>query len=181
MLRGLPKNLTEQELISLRAATPNVLIRSTLPVGQLIPRGDAQDVQDVQRTPQDYEPTVLHRVVSTTVFHFFMILSFLWPYMQVIVRNAYQYEQDHHVSKRFASQTWSTANAIGKRTVSTANMVCTWNDGHVGETLESLVTWWIQGVAGGLCEGMGEGMEALGVKPSMSPRRKEVAGRKQRA
>lgn len=152
-----------------------------MPVGRLIPRGDEQDVQDVHRTPQDYEPTVLHRVVSTVVFHFFMILSFLWPYLQVIVRNAYQYEQDHHVSKRFASQTWSTANAIGKRTVSTANMVCTWNDGQVGETLESLVTWWIQGVAGGLCEGMGEGMEALGVNPSMSPRRQEVAGRKQRA
>lgn len=174
LLRGLPDELTEEELISLRAATPTTLLQNSAPVGQLILREDG--AQEVERTPQDYEPTVLHRIVSMAVFQFFIILAFLWPYIQVFVRKAYTYERNHHISERFASQTWLTANAIGKRTVSTANSVCTWNDGQVGESLESVISWWIQGVAGGLCEGMGEGMEAFGVKLNRaSPRRREAA------
>lgn len=153
------------------------MIQTQTPVGQLVLR--EEEVQDVQRPPQDYNPTVLHRMVSTVVLQLFMLFSLLWPYIQVFVRSAYDYERQHHISERFATSTWSTANAIGKRTVSTVNLVCTWNDGQVGETLESVVTWWIQGVAGGLCEGVGEGMEALGVKPKLPPQRRAVSHRRQ--
>lgn len=143
------------------------------PLGQIIFR-EENGPRGLQRSRhvEEQEPTVLHRMVSMAVIQFFVVLSVLWPYIQVFVRNAYELERQYHVSERFATQTWNTANAIGKQTVSTVNLVCTWNDGQVGETLESVFAWWIQGVAGGLCEGLGEGMEVLGLTPKRVSRKK---------
>lgn len=181
LLRGLPEDLTEEELISLRAAMPDTLIQSTTPIGQLTIREEGD--QTVQRDAQvrDQDPTVLHRVVSMAVLQLFLFASFIWPYIQVFVRSAYEYERRYHISEQFAMHTWSTANAIGKRTVATANLVCTWNDGQVGDTLESMFAWWIQGVAGGLCEGLGEGMEVFGVKPMSGQRKRRNGSREQNA
>jgi len=176
LLRGLPEDLTEEELISLRAATPSSLATPQAPVGQVILRnGGSQDVET--ESQEEHEPTVLHRIVSMAVFQFFLVFSFLWPYIQVFGRSAYAYERSHRISERFATSTWSTANAIGKRTLATANVVCTWNDGQVGETLESIFAWWVQSVASGLCEGVGEGMEVLGINPSRVQRRKGSGAR----
>lgn len=50
------------------------------------------------------------------------------------------------------------ASAIGKQTFETANFVCLWNDGCVGQMVEAVFLWGVQGVAGGFCEGVGEGM-----------------------
>jgi len=110
------------------------------------------------------------------VLQFFIVLSFLWPYIQVLARKTFEYERTHRVSERFASCTWSTANAVGKRTLATANLVCTWNDGQVGESLESAFAWWVHGVASGLCEGVGEGMGVLGVKPARTQQGKVKVG-----
>lgn len=177
LLRGLPDGLSEEELTNLRTASPEALLQPQVHVGQLILQ---DDVQDMPMARPETEPTVLHRLVAMTVFQSLVIFSFLWPYLQVLLRGIYEYERHHHVSERIASSTWITANAITKRTVAAANTVCTWNDGQVGESLESMVAWWIQGIAGGLCEGVGEGMEVLGVKIT-APRRQKRTARYHRA
>lgn len=191
ILRGVPNNLTDQELLSLQAATPSKLIHPPTPANQLPSReGGLRDADADPITPDHDEPTtLLHRAVSAAVFQLFILFSLLWPYVQVLARTAYDFERQHRISERFATTTWSTANAIGKTTMSTVNGVCTWNDGQVGETLESMVTWWVQGVAGGLCEGVGEGIEVLGVKPgrgttttaAAGPRRRKMSRRQTRA
>lgn len=59
-----------------------------------------------------------------------------------------------------------TADNLGQKTLAATQAVCSWNDGKVGEVLEEIGTWWIQGISGGLYEGVGEGMEVLGLRPA---------------
>lgn len=157
LLRGLPADLSEEEQVRLRAAMPIQLVARPLPAA-----GGAFIVHDENRSlgraGPAYEPTILHRIVAMTVLQTFMLFSFLWPYCQIFLCNAYEYERSHHLSQRIVSHTTSAANALSKGTVA----VCSWNDGQVGKILEDAALWWVQSVTGGLCEGVEDGLEAMG-------------------
>lgn len=169
LLRGLPTDLTEEEQIRLRAAMPVQLVQPQPAVGALIVRDENREVSSAR---PEYEPTALHRIVATAVVQAFMLFSFLWPYLQISMRSAYQYEREHHISERILSQTTSAANALSKGTVA----VCSWNDGQVGKILEDAALWWVQGVTGGFCEGIENGLQAMNSKSGNMRRRRRSRG-----
>ncbi|KAI5274818.1 hypothetical protein E4T47_02003 [Aureobasidium subglaciale] len=161
VLRGLPQNLSKEETLRLRAAMPSDMIPPQQPNDGVIIRGQSYDYQVAQ---SEENPTILHRAVAMVVLQVFLLLSFLWPYVQTTCRGAYQYEREHHISEKLLNQSWTTANALSKNTMTVARTVCSWNDGQVGAALEEIIFWWVQGVTGGLRDGMKDGMEVFGVK-----------------
>lgn len=161
LLRGLPQNLSSEETIRLQAAMPSEMIPSQQPVDRAMIRDQSHDNQIAQ---QEEDPTLLHRVVAMVVLQVFLFMSFLWPYVQMTCRGAYQYEREHHISEKVLSQSWTTANVLSKNTMAIAKTVCSWNDGQVGAALEDMMFWWVHGVTGGLRDGVKDGMAVFGVK-----------------
>lgn len=161
LLRGLPHNLSPEETIRLQAAIPTEMVPPQQPVDRVVTRDQAPDHQVAQ---QEEDPTLLHRVVAMVVLQVFLLMSFLWPYVQMTCRGAYQYEREHHISEKLLNQSWTTANVLSKNTMAIVKTVCSWNDGQVGVALEDMIFWWVHGVTGGLRDGVKDGMEVLGVK-----------------
>lgn len=170
-LRGLPRNLSMEETLRLQAAMPSELIPSQQPTDRVIVQGQSHDNRATQ---QEEDPTILHRVVAMIVLQAFLLLSFLWPYIQTTCRGAYQYEREHHISEKLLNQSWTTANTLSKNTMTVAKTICSWNDGQVGAALEDVIFWWVHGITGGLRDGVKDGMEVFGVR-SMDHRDKRPA------
>lgn len=159
LLRGLPRNLSTEEAVRLRAAIPSEMMPPQQPVDRVV----VQRSYDHRSTQQEEDPTILHRVIAMAVLQVFLLLSFIWPYVQTGCRGAYQYEREHHISEKILNQSWTTANALSKSTMTVAKTVCSWNDGQVGAALEDVVFWWVHSVTGGLRDGVKDGMEVFGV------------------
>ena len=56
------------------------------------------------------------------------------------------------------------ADAMGKRTLTLAAGVCAMNDGKVGDCMREAGVYLVQGVSGGVYDGLGDGMRALGLR-----------------
>lgn len=160
-----------EETLRLQAAMPSELIPSQQPTDRVIVQGQSHDNRATQ---QEEDPTILHRVVAMIVLQAFLLLSFLWPYIQTTCRGAYQYEREHHISEKLLNQSWTTANTLSKNTMTVAKTICSWNDGQVGAALEDVIFWWVHGITGGLRDGVKDGMEVFGVR-SMDHRDKRPA------
>lgn len=161
LLRGLPQDLSSEETIRLQAAMPSEMIPLQQPADRIMIRNQTYENQVTQ---QEEDATLLHRVVAMVVLQIFLLMSFLWPYIQTICRGAYQYEREHHISEKLLNQSWTTANVLSKNTMAMVKTVCRWNDGQVGVALEDMIFWWVHGVTGGLRDGVRDGLEVFGVK-----------------
>lgn len=161
LLRGLPQSLSKEETIRLQAAMPSEIIPPRQRIDRVVVHDESRDHRV---TRQEEDPTILHRMVAMVVLQMFLLLSFIWPYIRTGCRGAYQYEREHHISEKILNQSWTTANALSKNTMTVAKSVCSWNDGQVGAALEDVVFWWIHGVTGGLRDGVKDGMEVFGVR-----------------
>lgn len=58
--------------------------------------------------------------------------------------------------------TLDAADGLSKGSFSVGSVVFNRNEGRVGTAASNLAAWWIEGVAGGIYEGVGEGMVQLG-------------------
>lgn len=170
LLRGLPTTLTKEEQLSLQAALPMELIRPRSDERTVVPDVESDDRSN--SSTLDQEPTILHRLISMSTLQLFVLISIILPYVQTFVQGAYQYEREHHISERVFTNTVCTADSMGRKTWALSRTVCALNGGKVGEMLEDASAWCIQGISGGLYEGVGEGMEVLGLKSESRPLRR---------
>lgn len=156
LLRGLPSDLTPEELLSLQAAVPESLIDSqTDPSSHaLIPRSSQTQVQR-DTPPQD--PSVLHRITATFVLQTFVLIQFLLPYIKLFLSHAYQFEREHQITRRFVNGSITTVDDIGRRSLRLSQTICQMNDGKVGQAINEMTIWWVRGVTGGMQQGIEEG------------------------
>jgi len=166
LLRGLPVDLTIEEQLSLRAALPPLLNPAVEEEQAVVVATGAQSRKNRERAPA--VPSTLQCLVSWITFRVFLMVSLLLSYTQFLLQRAYRYDRKWKISDRLLAQGLIAADNVGKQTVALANNVCAMNDGKVGETMKDVGKWWIQGVSEGLYEGIGEGMEAVGLRSSMS-------------
>jgi len=75
-----------------------------------------------------------------------------------MLNGAYQYEREHKISEKIISQSIETIDIVGKRGFGLAGVVFGVGDGKVGQLLTDTASWVVEGVAGGIHEGLGEGM-----------------------
>lgn len=162
LLRGLPAELSVDEELSLREALPVSIPmgeREGEEVGALI-RGDKRRGQlSQQQTGKTVSPSsTLHRSVASATLYLFLAVAFILPYLQFFLRNAYQWDRKHKVSDRVFAKSVVAADAMGKRTMMLAASFCALNEGKVGDTVREMGVYLVQGVSGGVYEGIGEAL-----------------------
>jgi hypothetical protein len=160
LLRGLPSELTTEERMSLQAAVPGSLVNpSSDPNLSLVPRSRNADLAH----PDSLQPpSVLHRITATIVFQLFVLFQFLLPYIKLFIGQAYRWEREHKVAQRFMNGGITAVDELGRRTLQLSQTVCRMNDGKVGQAINDMTIWWVQGLTGGLQQGINEGIVVIG-------------------
>ena len=154
ILRGLPSDMTADEQLSIRSALPAEIAEPT----------HLQSVLEKSKIPADSEPSLLHRTLAFSIIQLFILLQFLLPYVKFLLNAAYRYEREHKISQKIISQGIETIDVAGKRGVEAAGMVFGMGDGRVGQLLTDAASWVVEGVTGGIHEGVGEGMVIIGAR-----------------
>ncbi|KAJ6137218.1 hypothetical protein N7471_003704 [Penicillium samsonianum] len=158
LLDALPPDLTVEETSMIQHHIPEpVKVGLTTyppPPGYLYSAN-----RKISPQPRSY----LHKILASTIVQLFILLRFLLPYAKVLLRQLYEYERTHRITERIVTTTLEAADGLGKGSVNIGAAVCRFNEGRVGAALTNFAAWWMEGVAGGIYEGVGEGMMHLGL------------------
>ncbi|KAL2060906.1 hypothetical protein VTL71DRAFT_8958 [Oculimacula yallundae] len=154
LLRALPTDLTTDEQIS---------IRSSLPPGIVEPfhiesHGHSQST----KSTSDAQTSLLHRTLASTIIQLFIFVQFILPYIKYLLSTAYQYDREHKISEKVLSQGIETVDILGKTGLSWTGAIYGMGDGRVGQVVTETAAWLVEGVTGGIHEGLGEGMVIMG-------------------
>ncbi|KOC15432.1 hypothetical protein AFLA70_83g003271 [Aspergillus flavus AF70] len=161
LLQALPTDLTYEETVRIRKSLPGPISNS------LAVPSTAGFVNQPVHTRHPAERSYLHRLLASSIVHFFLLLQFLMPYLKIVLHRLYQFERSHRVTERVVSASLDAADSLGKRSMSLGTTVLSLHDGKVGVAVSSLAAWWVEGIAGGIYEGIGEGMTILGfIRPN---------------
>lgn len=165
LLDALPSDLTPDETTMLQHRLPERVIdavaSSSQPqIAHLEGSGQSRAIQP----PRSY----LHRLLASGIVQIFLVIRFLLPYFRLFLRQVYEYERSHRITERIVTTTLDAADGLGKSGVTIGSAVCKFNEGKIGAAVGNVATWWVEGVAGGIYEGVGEGMMHLGLlKPGL--------------
>ncbi|OCL03031.1 hypothetical protein AOQ84DRAFT_442991 [Glonium stellatum] len=170
LLRGLPADMSPEEVMSVQAAIPQNVIE----VLRLGPACQALIPTVTRRPPNPdgglgEEASILHRVIAALVLQFFITVQVILPYIKLFVGHAYRYEREHRISERVFSKGVHTMDEFGRWCVQFTHTICKMNDGKVGQAINELTIWWVRGVTGGIYQGISEGVVVLGVERSQIP------------
>jgi hypothetical protein len=140
LLRGLPSDLTVEEQLSIRSAIPATVVQP--------------QVYGQQNKPE--QRSVLHRTLASTIVQIFVLAQCLLPYILYFLAAAYQYDQEHKVVQRAMQHGFGFMDRVGKSSVAIGARVLEFGDGRVGQVVGQSAQWIVDGVAGGVQEGVGE-------------------------
>ncbi|KAB8299315.1 hypothetical protein EYC80_001390 [Monilinia laxa] len=157
LLRALPSKLTTEETTSLQAAMPKDVVDSL------------QEESNTSETDQKFgisngPPSLLQRSVAATIIQLFILFQFILPYLKYLLTLAYQYDRTHKISEKVLSKGIVTVDTLGKSGLAITGAVYGMGDGRVGQALTEAVAWVVEGVTGGVHEGVREGLVMLGAK-----------------
>lgn len=94
----------------------------------------------------------------------FLALSVLLPHLKVLLRGAYRYERAHRVSERIFAASIDAVDGLGHFGVNAVDLLLHSGNGRVGELLAACLVWWVEGISGGVKEGVDEGMVMFGMR-----------------
>ena len=143
LLQGLPPDLSEQEIARLHSALPKPL---------------QEPNQSERSLPEPHIPSVLHRSVSNIIIAFCLVIRLALPYIKYLLALAYRYERSHHVTENALSMSINTVDSLGRKSIDVTGAAM-----H-NELIMGAVAYCVEGVCGGLNEGLGEGMKAIGAR-----------------
>ncbi|KAI9674226.1 MAG: hypothetical protein M1817_002044 [Caeruleum heppii] len=167
LLRGLPPDLSTEEQLSLRSSLPSGVVeplRLQVSEQQLIASRGGDVATADGSASSGSAPSFLHRVLASTIVQLFLFLQFIIPYIKVLLRMAYNYERQHHVSERVLATSMDTVDSLGRRGLGLGDAILRINDGKVGQLVSSLGTWCVDGLVGGIQDGVGEGMMMMSAR-----------------
>lgn len=162
MLRGLPAELTEEEELSIREAIPSSVTTAVEEQRMAIQRRSRGRAGQSNTPPS--RQTTLHRCIAGITLYVFLAVSFILPYVQLLLRQAYQFDRKHKISDKVFAQSVVAADMMGKRTITVASSICAMNDGKVGDSMKEMGMYLVQGFSGGIYDGLGEGMQLIGLR-----------------
>ena len=151
LLQGLPDTLSTAEITTLQHAIPEILQKPT-PVPP----------KQAHISRPDTEPSLLHRVLASWIINLFLFLHFIIPYLTLFLTKAYEYERNNHISERFLANSLGVADTVGTTCINMLRSIMAFGNGRIGEIVVGGLAWWIEGISGGLHEGIGEGLEIIG-------------------
>ena len=84
-----------------------------------------------------------------------LLLRLALPYIKLFAAGVYSYDRTHHVSQRVIAFGVTAADRLGKGSMALASTAMT-NGFILGA-----VSYWVDGIRGGLDEGLGEGLKVI--------------------
>ena len=140
LIQGLPSDLTDQEKLHLKTTLPESLKDSTPP-------------ETTQ--PRKRKSSLLHRGLASTINAICLIIRLALPCVKLFIAMAYSYDRAHHIRERVFAFSITAANSFGKRSMALASTAM------ANEIVLRAVTYWVDGIRGGLNEGLGEGLKVI--------------------
>lgn len=140
LIQGLPSDLTDQERLRLKNTLPESLRNSTPPETS---------------PPRKHNPSLLHRSLASIIIAICLLLRLALPYIRLFIAMAYSYDRAHHVRERIFAFSVTAADSFGKRSMALASTAM------ANEVVLGTVTYWVDGIRGGLNEGFGEGLKVI--------------------
>lgn len=162
LLKALPRDLDEGELKRIQSALPDNVKEQEL---NLI-RAERDPDRTTNRTNRPR--SIIHRGVQMTVVNMIFFLSFLMPYLLLLVRYVARVERKYKISETLIGHGVDLANSIGKQSASLTEAVSQMNEGKVAQALLEVFVWTIDGVTQGISDGLGEGLSMVGSKQTSS-------------
>lgn len=157
LLRALPPDLTKYERISVEAALPREII-------------DHQDLHQPKLRTEIRPTSFLHRILASTIVHLFILFQLILPYILTLLSITWQYQNQHQI----ISKLMSSCVELG---IGVSEAMKGLGDTKIGDKLITAVQWLIEGIIGGIGEGL---IEALGRKNAgqfVTSHFRNVAGR----
>ncbi|KAL4913521.1 hypothetical protein BDW62DRAFT_220638 [Aspergillus aurantiobrunneus] len=152
LLSALPADLTSDEAATLQDSLPEKLKPSVTSDRSSHP-GPA--TYPVQRS-------YVHRLLSASIIYFCLLLQYIMPYIKDVMFHLYQYGRAHRVTERATSLLLYVAEKVGRGGLNLGSTVLDMYEGKPSCAVSEAASWWLEGVAGGIYEGVGEGMVILG-------------------
>lgn len=148
LLKALPRDLDEGELKRIQCALPDQLTQPDL----ALTRTGHESNQVTPSQPR----SIIHRGVQMTVVNLIFVLSFLAPYLLLLVRYAARLERKYKISEKLVGHGVDIVNSIGKQSASLTEAIGQMNDGKVAQALLEVFVWTVDGVTQGISDGIGE-------------------------
>lgn len=92
----------------------------------------------------------------------FIFAQLIVPYAKVMLNSICTYERRYRVTERILAAALETADGVGKGAGNVGSTLTKLSEGRVFSGLCTLTAWTIESVAGGVYEGVNEGLVALG-------------------
>jgi hypothetical protein len=160
--------MTTEEQLSIRGALPPGVVEPLrLDINSGYKHMNASSTID--------QPSLLHRTLASTIIQLFILFQFILPYLKYLLSAAYQYDREHKISEKVLSQGIETIDSLGKRGLNFTTALYGMGDGKVGQMITRTAAWFVEGVTGGIHEGVGEGMVIMG---AARPRRSQGVERR---
>ena len=150
LLDALPPQLSDHEA---------ALIESKLPSHVRHQQQEQRPIVAASYVP--HERSYLHRLIAASIFYFFLFLHFIVPHVRNLLSRAYEYERSHRVTERTVATALYAADKLGRGGINMGSAIMSMNEGKVGTAMSDLAGWWVESIAGGFYEGIGEGMSVL--------------------
>ena len=156
LLRALPSDLTTEEQLT---------VRGSLPPGVVEPLQFGANGGYTSRIYyKDDPPSLLHRTLASSIVQLFLLFQFILPYLKSLLSVAYQWDRKHKFSEKVLSQSMEAMDAIGKRGLSLTGAIYRFDNGRFGQAIAEVTAWVVEGVTGGIHEGLGEGIAIMGAR-----------------
>lgn len=139
MHMALPASLTALEIESLRASMSPLLI---------FPLAESREARD-QRPPN-----VLRKGVAQAVCWVFAGLLLVLPVLLAFLNRLLQFERQHQVTERIITNGLDLTSALGERGLELQRAFMRFKDGRVGGACVDAGSWFVEGVVGGLNDGL---------------------------
>jgi len=139
MHMALPSELTPLEMQSLRASMSPQLVVQT---------------QDTQASDARPEPNMLRQSVARTVCLLVAGLLFMLPVITTFLNRCFEFERQHHLTERLISGGLDFTSTLGERGIELRHLLVRFRNGWVGIACIDIGAWLIDGVIGGLQDGM---------------------------
>lgn len=137
-------------------------LRSSLPSGIVEPIRVEINNSNASAATFQTERSLLHRTLASSIVQMFVLFQFVLPYFTYILAAAYQYDREHKIVQRGIAQGMDTLDKVGKTGIAWGCGVLEMGDGKVGQVVGELTKWVVEGVTGGIQEGVGEVMLIVG-------------------
>ncbi|KAI5868568.1 hypothetical protein GGS23DRAFT_609265 [Durotheca rogersii] len=153
MLKALPGDMDDHEVSIIQRALPKSCAPDT-PQSQ-------QDGAATIPVRADRAKTLLRFAVQGFVAGFVVLFYTLMSLLAAVVRAGAHYERQYNIAEHLVSLGVVLTTAVGKQSGALSGKIGAMSEGKVGRVVTDIAAWTVEGVAGGIEDGIGQGLHLI--------------------